>query len=196
MARLMAAGISCLAAGTGAGCAVRLGADALLVTTGQGSDRLELRHESVPAPAPGLAPPASPSEPGSGRPARAEHSLLAVGAATVDPDRFAAEHALDPPEAAGEDAALGARAWSTTGLGGRLVLLEPSTEGRLAGFLARAGEGMAVLYLQPARSTGRKASPATFHTGDRSTAPWGRQGWTVIRGQPSGPYLVLVDRDP
>jgi hypothetical protein len=48
-------------------------------------------------------------------------------------------------------------------MAGWLVLLEPDTEGRLAGFLARNGEGWAATWLAPSPSgTTRNARPGPF----------------------------------
>ena len=98
------------------------------------------------------------------RAAGRERRVIGVGWATVDLDRAATELARDlgivPEDFVGapESAALGARCRIAPGaLGGdvTLVLLEPSTEGRLAGHLARHDEGPAVVWEvgQPAAMT-------------------------------------------
>ena len=81
--------------------------------------------------------------------------LEAVGWATVDAERARDELAM----VAGGDATwhsvereslLGASAWRCQPPpedGVALLLLEPDTEGRLAAFLARFGEGVAAVYL-------------------------------------------------
>lgn len=97
--------------------------------------------------------------------------VVALGWATVDFERAAADHggALAPAtrfELAPRSEVLGARclrARTVPGatvagqaMAGWLVLLEPDTEGRLAGFLARNGEGWAATWLAPS-STGMSA---------------------------------------
>jgi hypothetical protein len=82
--------------------------------------------------------------------------LAGVGWATVELDRAEVELAewLAAEDSRADDAdepLLGARARvrPTDGLpGGTLVLLEPTTEGRLAASLVRDGEGPCVLYLR------------------------------------------------
>jgi len=92
---------------------------------------------------------AGPSPATTGRP-------VALGWATVELDRAAAELALDLGLAtssfvpADDSVALGARcrvAREALGGGRSLVILEPSTEGRLAAMLARSGEGPAAIWL-------------------------------------------------
>jgi hypothetical protein len=89
-------------------------------------------------------------------PILAELRLVGVGWATVEAERAFEELAsLGVPAAWGaqeRDAQLGASVWrrepSPDGLAGpALLVLEPDTEGRLAAFLARFGEGVAAIYL-------------------------------------------------
>ncbi len=81
--------------------------------------------------------------------------LLALGWATVELERAASELGTDLRLPAGSFAdaegstALGARCWIAPGAlneGVTLILLEPSTEGRLAARLARFGEGVAAAW--------------------------------------------------
>jgi hypothetical protein len=82
---------------------------------------------------------------------------LAMGWATVDLDRAAGELAASlnlpgdgPFRAAPRSAILGGTCRIATGVlpdGGSLVLLEPDTEGRLAGWLARFDEGPVAAWL-------------------------------------------------
>ena len=68
--------------------------------------------------------------------------------ATVDLERAlvqAGEHAALSWEPV-EDELLGARGLRLAGVEPAVILMEPSTEGRLAGWLARNGEGEAVVY--------------------------------------------------
>jgi len=73
--------------------------------------------------------------------------LVAVGWATVDIERTLADLPGVDAVPAAQDELLGARAWRTTSGPVTTVLLEPTTEGRLAAALARRGEGIAALYL-------------------------------------------------
>jgi len=111
---------------------------------------------------------------------------MAVGWATVDLERSAGEiPGLTFGDPVGEPA-LGARA-TRTGVGSiDLLLLEPSTEGRLAGWLARNGEGVAVLYVEataPADSAG---------TPGRATA-LGRSGRLDVPDDRTLPFLIVLD---
>jgi len=115
--------------------------------------------------------------------------LAAVGWATVDHERAQQEldgllagdaaAALGPWVELERDPALGAAAWGriagpvVAGTSARpsLILLEPDTEGRLAAFLARFGEGVAVIYL-----------------GQGSARP----GEVLRGGRPWGPHVVVL----
>lgn len=110
--------------------------------------------------------------------------VLAVGWATVDLERSAAELPHVPFDFAPDDEALGARA--LIGHPGRiaLLLLEPSTEGRLAGTLARNGEGIAVLYQQ---------SRGMPEEGALKMTPLGRLGRLTDPGRRWGPFLIVID---
>lgn len=129
--------------------------------------------------------------------------LLGLGWATVDTERAAGEfvRALDLPGTAtsvDRDRLVGAYAHELLDArlpGGRLLLLEPSTEGRLAAGLARDGEGAAVLYLgafggldawlAQARTLGVVTSRA-------EDGPLGRSV-LVLGGAPAGPHLIVAD---
>jgi hypothetical protein len=129
--------------------------------------------------------------------------VLALGWATVDTERAATEfvNALDLPGTAtsvDRDRLVGAYAHQLIDErfpGGRLLILEPSTEGRLAASLARDGEGPAVLYLGAfggldawiahARTLGVVVSRA-------EDGPLGRS-ILILGGSPSGPHLVVAD---
>jgi hypothetical protein len=129
--------------------------------------------------------------------------ITALGWATVDTERalhdFAA--ALDVAadgEPLDPDSLLGAtvRVIRDERLpGGRIALLEPSTEGRLAASLARDGEGPCALYLAPHDSLeawlGRARSGGV--AGSRpDDGPFGRAA-LVLGGPVAGPHLVVVD---
>jgi hypothetical protein len=131
----------------------------------------------------------------------------AVGWATVDLDRAEAELAAagSAPAGAGatlpEDLLLGARCRSLPQppTGPPIVLLEPSTEGRLAASLARHGEGPIVLYLRiPARSLARLrvVAPASgVHCSPPAPGPFG-SSVLVLDGPPAGPHLVVTEAAP
>lgn len=132
--------------------------------------------------------------------------LVGIGWATVDVARSASElgaRRLDPRP---PDEALGAHAARATDFapdenpeedrswlsnGPELVLLEPSTEGRIAASLARFGEGPAALYIA---SPAARAGAATGRPSAPTAGPFGRQH-LVVGGPVDGPHLVLVDGD-
>ena len=73
--------------------------------------------------------------------------LVAIGWATVDLERTVAELGTLDARPTDHDDLLGARALRMDAGPVTLLLLEPSTEGRLAAALARRGEGMVALYV-------------------------------------------------
>jgi hypothetical protein len=112
--------------------------------------------------------------------------LAAIGFATVDHERVAQELGVDRLLGPVDEPALGARAWRPEA--GRLLLLEPSTEGRLAASLARLGEGPRVLYLavdaagvQP--ELGERAHPTALAV----------PGVLILAGSRWGPFVVLTN---
>jgi hypothetical protein len=117
---------------------------------------------------------------------------VAVGWATVDLERAAAAFAPAIPggiafEAAADELLLGARCWIAAGSDPAIALLEPSTEARLAAFLARHGEGPAAVWLAADDDT---PDPAARRV---EAGPFGLE--FLERGGPGGPYvLVLVER--
>lgn len=116
--------------------------------------------------------------------------LVGLGWATVDPERLAREFGrelvgdglLVPP--------LGAVSFRLAAPEDRpggiaLVLLEPTTEGRMAAALARNGEGPVALYLEEVVAVPDEAfasAPTVF----------GRPGRVVRPAQPSGPFIVVL----
>jgi hypothetical protein len=127
--------------------------------------------------------------------------VVAVGVATVELDRAEREYGGNWVSAP-DDRLLGASARCvTTGTGGgtspTLVLLEPNTEGRLAGALARHGEGPVALYLRvpptgPSATSAHKGAHEGAHIGLRKGGgPLGPQ-LLVLGGPPAGPFLLLV----
>jgi hypothetical protein len=127
--------------------------------------------------------------------------LAGLGWATVELDRAADELGMWLGDAAAPDAIdplLGARARvrAAGGLpGDTVLLLEPSTEGRLAATLARDGEGPAALYLQPVeglRAWAAAARARGLTLSARRVGPLG--GSVLVAGGPlAGPHLVIVD---
>jgi hypothetical protein len=130
--------------------------------------------------------------------ASGEHQPLAVGWATVDSARAAADLAaeLETVTAAFLPAAdsvhLGARCHVAYGVlpgGLPLAILEPRTEGRLAAFLARQGEGPAATWSRAAEAAqGRpRASLRPGPFGFERLAP----------GDPlHGPFSLLIEGEP
>jgi GNAT superfamily N-acetyltransferase len=123
-------------------------------------------------------------------------SIVAIGWATVELDR--AERELGSAlgaggwQAAERDAVLGARARLGPPLatdGPRVVLLEPDTEGRLAAFLARFGEGVGAVFVE------RRDGIATGPDGTSAVAGSGPLGRERLLASPArGPYVLLVAR--
>lgn len=107
--------------------------------------------------------------------------LVAIGWATVDLERTLAD--LGALETAGPEVpepSLGARARVVGNGPVALVVLEPTTEGRLAAALARRGEAIAALYLEGDPGAGGRVGPL------------GRPARLLPHARPWGPYLVLV----
>ena len=154
----------------------------------------------------------SPAEAGrgAGLPAWLEATLgpgdhpevVAIGWATVDLERTAGELG-GRWQAAPADRLLGGRAWIREAPADpadpadpaegpfRIILLEPSTEGRLAAALARRGEGPVAVYRRPA------TGPADGRT-RAGEGPLGPQ-LLELDGLVAGPFrlsLVKADRVP
>jgi hypothetical protein len=120
--------------------------------------------------------------------------VAGIGWATVELDRAAAELGaeLDTTfEPAARDALLGAAVRSSTGKQPRFVLLEPDTEGRLSGALARHAEGPVALYL---RVPSLEQLPGTLalRAGRGPLGP----ARLVLAGDPWGPFLIFVETAP
>ncbi len=150
----------------------------------------------------GLVPALGPAAHGAPDPPL---TLVGVAWSTVELDR--AEQELDPwlvasdPSLGDGDAVpdrhLGARTRIRRGTslpGGTLVLSEPSTEGRLAGSLARDGEGPCALYLRPAAGLGAWAAAARgrgVRLSGRRTGPLGTA--VLLPGAAiAGPHVLVV----
>ena len=139
---------------------------------------------------------------------------LAVGWATVELDRAAEElHAWGPYAPARPDRLLGATArvsnpGPSRGPGsGLVVLLEPSTEGRISALLARRGEGWAALYVvlhvESSVGSGSGTAAAALDRLDRlgrpvrrGSGPFGAALLVSPTGSPSTGAAVIVQRPP
>ena len=124
--------------------------------------------------------------------------LVAPGMATVDFDR--AEAGLCEAmqvrciSAGHEDDVLGARCRIvTTEHGDAIVLLEPSTEGRLAAALAKFGEHHAVDYVAGSADIVRAAAAAGVVLSAVARGPFGPQR-LVLGGPRWGPFVMIVER--
>jgi hypothetical protein len=121
--------------------------------------------------------------------------VIGLAWATVDTDRAVGELTRSVPEAAPfepavPDALLGGRSLLGRATAGRvrLVILEPSTEWRLAAALARHDEGPVALWVG---GSGR-ALPPDSRLSDPADGPFGRE--RLVLGAPiGGPYLLVVE---
>ena len=128
--------------------------------------------------------------------------LAAIGWATVELDRAEAElaewlEAEVPPAKDVAEPLVGARARSrrTDGLpGGTLVLLEPTTEGRLAASLVRDGEGPCTLYLRAPAGLDAWVAAARRRGVTVSAKRKGPLGTGVLVPGPdrAGPHVIVV----
>ncbi len=112
--------------------------------------------------------------------------LVAVGWATVETERTLDGLATLGPLAVGEpteETCLGAFARVVTLPGCAVVILEPSTEGRLAAALARRAEGIAALYLAGDPGPGAR----TTALGLPHDRPWGPFTILVAPADPAAP---------
>ena len=129
-------------------------------------------------------------------------ALHAIGWATVDAERAAAELRrvlalpLVDPVALPAEGPLGARCLrlERDDEGPALVLLEPTTEGRLAAALARRGEGVAVAWVAPGLDDTRllaRANLGGLVLSAVGRGPFGTER-LVLGGPAWGPHLVLA----
>jgi hypothetical protein len=111
---------------------------------------------------------------------------LGFGWATVDLERSLTQTGRPAAEwlPVGEPL-LGARGATTTVEGRTVVVLEPATEGRLAGWLARNGEGPAVRY--------RDGDGSEDPDARREMTALGRTGRLVPPTDPRDEFTILVD---
>jgi hypothetical protein len=119
------------------------------------------------------------------------HRVVGLGWATVELERaereLRARFGIGPFEDASADVHLGAHARRR----GDVVALEPSTEGRLAAFLVRHGEGPAALYVALPPGLEAALPPAGVVLSAAAAGPFGEQRLRV-GGRPDEPRLVLV----
>jgi hypothetical protein len=154
------------------------------------SARLEVDRSEPVAGRPRLRVEELPAGSGPGAVATEPLDLAAVGWATVELER-AARDVGGTWEPAAHDRLLGATAWRSPQDHPATLLLEPNTEGRLAGALARHGEGPIALYLR-ARDPGRVGAVLRARPG---SGPFGEE-WLIPGLNPAGPYLILVAEQP
>jgi hypothetical protein len=132
------------------------------------------------------------------------HGAVAVGWATVELDRAAAELSHLIASGAGfspapSSAILGARCRSARAVeaGLWIALLEPDTEGRLAGTLARSGEGWAATWVVTG-ATGAAAATGASTSETLSAArpgPFGNER-LMLGGPPTGPHRFILEAVP
>ncbi len=141
-------------------------------------------------------------------PALADRPVVGIGWGTVDLDRAALLSSYEDGSTwlpVARDELLGAKAIRRSDVDSEspvLVLLEPDTEGRLAAFLARFGEGMAAIYLagdggsahapgSRGRSSGR-GPRAGARLGPPALGPLGRG--RLLLGLPWwGPHVIVLE---
>jgi hypothetical protein len=115
---------------------------------------------------------------------------------TVDIDRTVAGLGL-PTEPIADDEVLGAHGVLVRPADGPpLAIVEPSTEGRLAGTLARHGEGHAGLYVAPAGGPD-EARGAGLRVIQDGPGPFGRSTLVAPPGADRwSPFIVIVAPPP
>jgi hypothetical protein len=128
--------------------------------------------------------------------------LTVDGWATVELDRaqeevaagWAAAGAATVSDVA-DDRVLGARCRLVSFADGpRVVLLEPSIEGRLAAALARHGEGRVARFLLADRGATERARRAGFTVSSEGRGPFGPER-LVVDGPRSGPFFLIAGLD-
>lgn len=149
------------------------------------TDRLEIAEGSA---LPGSSPDAHPN---------GVEDLLAIGWATVDRERFVAGLGLGAVEQLPDDPHLGAFVVRHGLARPASLILEPSTEGRLAATLARSGEGPVAIYLGLG-SAGLNAfrpqrGPGSVQVSTVQPGPLGPSA-VLLGGRIWDPAVVLVAR--
>ncbi|CAN5613764.1 hypothetical protein BH20CHL7_BH20CHL7_05340 [soil metagenome] len=126
--------------------------------------------------------------------------VLAVGWATVDTDRAMSEVArllrpgsgfriAAPCEHLGARCRIGVAGDDAPDGAGLIVILEPSTEGRLAATLARHGEGWCATW----EVAGAAGDDATAVASVRRDGPLGPE--RLVPGPTAGPHRLVVEGD-
>ena len=146
----------------------------------------------------GTAPAAGPRVellPGPRPEIHAPVDVSAIGWATVELDRAEASLGAEFGSTfmpAARDALLGASVRRSASGRPGILLLAPDTEGRLAGALARHGEGPAALYLE-VPSLEQLPGRLSIRAGSGPLGP----ARLILGGQPWGPFVILVaDQSP
>jgi hypothetical protein len=125
-----------------------------------------------------------------------ERSVARLRTAPASAGANADPGSADPLQAA-DDPLLGARVLVlTTGDGQQVAVAEPSTEGRLAGTLARHGEGHVGAYLETPvdlEVVGARAAAAHVPLSRPAFGPFGRSV-LVLPGKLTSQLLILVER--
>ena len=124
---------------------------------------------------------------------------LRTGWGTVDLERTVAERSLRVAEGTPDEPLLGARARLVLSPEWPVVLLEPTTEGRLAASLARFGEGALALYVRAGADGFERLRERGSEEGiDLSRMESGALGRTVLvtGSSPWGPHLLVTDAPP
>ncbi len=134
---------------------------------------------------------------------------MAIGWATVDIDRATTELTIalglrgdEPFRVASRSEALGGAVRIAAGVlpgGGSLAVLEPDTEGRLAGSLARLGEGPVAVWLAVSTTETRPEAlrRAGLQISSERAGPFGAERLVLGRsGDPPGRHRFLVVRPP
>ncbi len=152
--------------------------------------RIEIDRSQPAAGQPRLQVEALPA--GSGQEPRTSGplELVAVGWATIEFDR-AARDVGGIWESAAPDHLLGAAVWRSPEDHPATLLLEPNTEGRLTGALARYGEGPIALYLR----VGDPGQAGVDFRARPGSGPFGEE-WLIPGPDPAGPFLILVAHQP
>ena len=123
-------------------------------------------------------------------PGSARIHVAAVGWATVELDRADERLSIEFAttfEPTVRDALLGASVRRSTADGPGILILEPDTEGRLAGALAKHGEGPIALYLR-VPSLAQLPRQLSIRAGNGPLGP----ARLVLGGAAWGPFLILV----
>ena len=139
-----------------------------------------LRAQGVAAVAPAIARQVAPGQ------VRTDDGIAGLVWATVDVQRTI-EAIAAPFVPTERDRIMGGSAHRVRCGRLELIIEEPVTEGRLAANLARYGEGIAAILVEPARGG------AGWHA-DRSrqgtSTPLGRPGWLRPHEFPWGPFVI------